>query len=59
MVGKIQWNLISPFVTIDIPRLLRTSGFNVKVLNINLTAFCIFSAIFKEEKIRLVVIDNR
>ena len=51
MVGKTLWNLNSPFVTIDISRLLRTSGFNVKVLNINLTAFCILFFNFQRRKV--------
>ena len=42
MVGRTQWNLISQFCDKNIVRLLCTSGFNVKVLKLNLMAFFFF-----------------
>ena len=57
MVGKTHWNLISShFVAINILLLLLTSGFNMKILKINFTAF-LFQ--FLKKKIRLVAMNNR
>ena len=42
MVAQTQQNWISPFCDKNVSRLLRTSGFNMTVLKINLTEFCIF-----------------
>ena len=42
MVAQTLKNLISPFCDKNVSRLLRTSGFNDKVLKIILTAFSIF-----------------
>ena len=39
MVAEILLNLISPFCDENVSRILGTSGFNVKVLKINFTAF--------------------
>ena len=39
MVAKAQQILISPYCDKNVSRLLGTSGFNEKVLKINLTAF--------------------
>ena len=52
-------DLISLFCDKNITRLLRTSGFNVKVLKINLTAVCNFFTISKGAQLRLVVMNNR
>ena len=40
MVAQIQYNFISPFCDKNVSRLLRTSGFNVKISKLNLTVFC-------------------
>ena len=42
MVAQTQKNFISPFCDKNVSRLLRTSGFNVKILKINLTVYCGF-----------------
>ena len=47
MIAQTQYNLISPFCDRNASRLLRTSGFNMKVLKMNLTEFCIFFTISK------------
>ena len=39
MVAQTQYNCISPFCDKNVSRLLRTSGFNVKILKLNLTVF--------------------
>ena len=51
MVAQTMLNLISPFCDKNASRLLRTSGFNLKVLKINLTAFCILFLQFPYEHI--------
>ena len=42
IVAETQQNWISPFCDKNVSRLLRTSGFNVKVFKLNLKVFCIF-----------------
>ena len=59
MVAQTQWNLISPLCDKNVSRLLLTSGFNVKVLKINLMAFHVFFTISICAQLWLVVIDSR
>ena len=59
MVAQTQKNLIVPFCDKNVSGLLRTFGFNVNVLKINLTAFCIFFTISTPVQLRLVVLNNR
>ena len=60
MVAQIKSNLIGPFCDENVSRLLRISGFDVKVLKINFTEFCnFFFTIFNGAHLRLVVMNNR